>query len=92
MTLAEKDTSLLLALALLSFGGATGRFSFGLSLFDILLVFMLIWSLFRVKSDLVHINKIDFTIVLILLSIICFGFFRAKLGVSGVSYDYIITE
>lgn len=87
-----RETILIIVLSLLSFGGATGRFNFGFSFFDIMLILLLGHSFLKKRTNLLYVKKRDLIVFGILFFIIAFGAFRSKIGVSGLRSDYFITE
>ena len=87
----KADTILIILLGLSSFGGGTGRFFFGLGLFDFLLFIMLLISTLRINPDL-KVRTEDIKILGILFLILLIGILRAKFSIENVRHDFFITE
>lgn len=86
------DTLLLLLLGLFSFGGANGRFLFGLAVFDILLLAIFFIAIFNRKDAFYTIHWVDLAVITVFLSFIFYGFLRRYYLPGNVSYDFFITE
>jgi len=81
------DTYLILLLGLLSFGGTAGRFNFGLSLFDFILIISLAY--------IVITRKVKYNVnFLILLLVVVYGFAISEINIllNNNNYAFLLTE
>jgi hypothetical protein len=85
-------TVYLLLLGLLSFGGGTGRFSFGLGLFDFLLILMLLLSLLNEDYHSMRLDKSNLIFFLFFSLILFIGFLSFYLNFNRLEHDYFLTE
>ncbi|VVS95306.1 hypothetical protein DBB_48830 [Desulfoluna spongiiphila] len=91
-TKSNTDTFLLLSLGLSSFGGAHGRFIYGIGLFDILLIILFVRTFFLREDSLLIFNKDVFSMLIIYVLVILYGLYRTISEVNSTGYQFIIME